>query len=215
MNSLKKQIIKAIPIFRLIPFILIFSYGISDSQNPNLSHPGIPDRPDRDAPQLSRITLDSEIRDLGRDSSTSYTLTLVKAPVIAHIQARVFHQGTDVKPEVFVNGKKSGTLEPVWPSLKDPSYIFFLFDDNPEKALDYQMDYNDWLDAHVFIQGRLLKPGENVITISVKDDAIKIKDVSAEILHELHRQEDSIYDGTDATLKRTMEEYQRTGRIRQ
>ena len=77
------------------------------------------------------------------------------------------------------------------------------------------MDYNGWLDAHAFIQGRLLNAGANVITISVQDDAIKIKDVSVEILHELHRQEDSVYDGTDATLKRMMEEYERTGHIRQ
>jgi hypothetical protein len=214
MNSLKNQIIKAIPIFCLIPFILFFSYGISDSKNPDLSQPGIPDRPDRAAPQLISLILDSGIRDLPRDSSTSYTLTLVKIPIITHIHARVFHQGTDVKPEVFVNGKKSGTLEPVWPSLKDRNYVFFIFDDNPEKTLDYQMDYNGWLDAHAFVQGWLLKPGENVITISVKDDAIKIKDVSVEILNELHRQEDSLSDCTDATLKRMMEEYERTGHIR-
>jgi len=138
MNSLQKQVALIKIILIIIPFIINFSYGISNQDSSQIV---APNRQDRDTPQLSSLSLDASIRDLGRNSSTSYTLTLAKTPIIAHIQARVFHQGTDVKPEVFVNGKKSGALEPVWPSLKDRSYIFFLFDDNPDKALDYQMDY--------------------------------------------------------------------------
>jgi hypothetical protein len=106
MKSSRKQVALIKIIFIIISFIFNFSCGICDSQNPEIPKKveGInrdftqavaPSLPDRDAPQLCCLSLDSGIRDLGRNSSTSYTLNLVNPPIIAHIQARLFHQGTD------------------------------------------------------------------------------------------------------------------------
>ena len=162
---------------------------------------------------LLHILLDPGMRNLPRSSSTSFTLQLSKSPIIAHLKVKVWHQGTDEKPKITVNGFESGALEPVWPDLSDMNYSVFMFDDTKEKTTDYQVDYEDWLDAHGFIQGSLLLPGRNLIEIFVKRDWIKIEDVRIEILQKLDPPR-RIYDCREETMKRMMEEFRRTGRVK-
>ncbi len=118
---------------------------------------------------------------IARDSTTTFSLELDSIPLIACLQMSVWHQGTDQKPVIRVNGFMAGTLEPAFPSLAERNYVFFFFS-NRDGSTDTQLDYQGWLPAKCFFDGHLLKQGENRITLSVETDQIKIRDVAVEAL---------------------------------
>jgi hypothetical protein len=60
-----------------------------------------------------------------------------------------------------------------------------------------------------------LKTGDNAISFSVETDRINIRNVKMEILFDMDLSLDIKHDLRGETWKRMMEEYQRTGRIRQ
>jgi hypothetical protein len=170
---------------------------------------------DRCEPALTLIPLNPGPVEMKRNSGTTFTLRLSQPPIIACLEVQIFHQGTDEKPVITVNGSRAGTLEPSWHSLKDRDYIFFLFDDNPAKSNDYQVDYKGWLEAKCFIDGRLLRVGENTITLGVKNDWVRIKDIAIEALYRLDSA-DAISDCRESTWRETMKEIElHHGRIRQ
>lgn len=148
---------------------------------------------DRDSPVLSIIELQSEALEITHHSEKTFTLTLSKQPIFARLQANVWHQGTDKKPQISINGINAGTLELCWPSLTQRNYVFFLWDQNGNKTINYQLDYQGWLRASSFINGDLLKVGENTVTLAVKLDQIKIKDIKIELLYGFDF-DDTIYD---------------------
>ncbi|MFH1958270.1 MAG: hypothetical protein ABIJ15_07345 [bacterium] len=148
---------------------------------------------DRTEPALSIIALHPSPFEITRNSEKNLPLKLMGQPLFARLQADVWHQGTDIKPRVSINGVETGTLEPCWPSLAQRNYVFFLWDKIDGKTINYQVDYQGWLKANIFFDGNLLKPGKNTVTLAVKLDQIKVKDVKIELLYKLDSN-DTIYD---------------------
>ena len=148
---------------------------------------------DRDSPTLSIIELQSEALEITRYSEKTFTLTLSKQPIFARLQANVWHQGTDEKPQISINGINAETLELFWPSLAQRNYVFFLWDQNGNKTIHYQPDYQGWLLASSFLNCDLLKVGENTVTFAVKLDQIKVKDIKIELLYGFDS-DDTIHD---------------------
>jgi len=144
-------------------------------------------------PALSIIKLQSYSFEITRNSEKTLHLKLSGQPLFAHLHANVWHQGTDKKPRVLINGVDAGTLEPCWPSMAQRNYVFFLWDKNAGKTINYQADYQGWIRAHCFIDGNLLKPGKNTVTFAVKLDQIKVKNVEMEALYKFDS-DDTIYD---------------------
>ncbi len=172
--------------------------------------------PDRSDPEFMVIPIFPGPSNISHNSMTTFTLRLAQQPVIVCLRMSVWHQGTDHRPQIMVNGIFAGTLEPCFPSLQDRNYVFFLFNDNKDKDKDFQMDYNGWLEAACFIQGRYLRAGENAVTLFNGMDYIRIMDVRFEALYHLDSH-DVLNDmiESESRLLRMMEEYQKTGHIRQ
>ena len=160
--------------------------------NPKTSAAG-----DRGAPTLSIIELQADGLEITRHSEKTFPLKLSKQPLLALVQAEVWHRGVDleplVKPSVSVNCKKAGALEPFWPSLAQRNYVFFLWDRKESETINYAADYQGWLKASCFISGDLFRAGDNSVSIATELDQIKIKDMTIELLYGFDG-DDTIYD---------------------
>ncbi len=137
---------------------------------------------DRQAPEFRVHPIAMLPTEIARHSTTTFPLTLEAVPVLAALRMSIWHQGTDQKPVIRVNGVEAGTLEPAFPSLAERNYVFFVFA-NSDGSKNTQVDYQGWLPAVCFINGALLKQGENTITLSVETDQVKIRDVEVEAIY--------------------------------
>lgn len=163
------------------------------------NNPETPRAGDRGEPRFRLHPIALPPTEIGRNSTTTFALELDSVPAIACLQMSLWHQGTDRRPAIRVNGVAAGTLEPTFPSLSERNYVFFLFP-NSDGSTDTQLDYQGWLPARCFFGGRLLKPGKNEIAMSVETDQIKIRDVAVEALYAPDAA-DTVHDFTKARNK--------------
>ncbi len=152
----------------------------------------------RGAPTIQTIQLLTGSEEITRDDTQTFQLMISEQPLLVRIHAEVWHQGTDSKPAIGVNGVNVGEMEFGWPSLTQRNYVTFLWD--KDKEVGYAYDYQGWLDGTTFLAGEFFSIGNNTISMSIKTDQIKIRNVSAELLYRFD-DSDTIYD-----LRRTSQD---------
>jgi hypothetical protein len=94
-----------------------------------------------------------------------YDCQLAERPIAAMVRAEVRHQGVDDLPVVKVNGEFAGWLHPHWPSLTDPNYLFFIWDQRGPAPEPPAVDHDDFLESTCHVPTSLLRAGLNTITI--------------------------------------------------
>ena len=146
---------------------------------------------DRSAAVVRTVELQSAGQEIARDSSAEFRLHLDEAPVLVRLTAEVWHPSTAPAPQIIVNGDAVADMQFRWPSLSERNYVAFLWDGDEQAQTAF--DYQGWLPATAFIEGRRLQLGDNVVAIEVVADQIKVRNVQAEVLTGFDA-EDTIYD---------------------
>ena len=146
---------------------------------------------DRTVPAVRTIDLQPASQEIVRDSSAEFRLHLDEKPVLVRLTAEVWHPGTAPAPQIIVNGNAVADMQFSWPSLRERNYVAFLWDG--DEQVQTAFDYQGWLPATAFIEGRRLQLGENIVAIEVVADQIKVHNVKAEVLTGFDA-EDTIYD---------------------
>lgn len=102
---------------------------------------------------------------------TEWDVDLREAPLLARVDLLVMHISVVDGMEVFVNGQRAGAMSLHLPGVHDANYMVFhvnrLSDDGARLTSDerYAIDYGAYARATLVVDGRLLRPGRNTISI--------------------------------------------------
>ena len=121
----------------------------------------------------TRMLQDGEVKhgDVRDRYFTEWPVVIEKVPGLGRVDLLTMHISVVDGMEVFVNGKRAGAMSLHLPGVQDASFVVFhvnrISEDGQRLTFDekYAIDYGAYARASLVFDGKLLRPGKNVISI--------------------------------------------------